>query len=92
MEWNGTVTPFSKWPTHFAAFVCVSVKPKVNVKPSVMKPAQRRKAAKVHSAVAEVKPLNSACQSPPSLLIPNKRLKVRFIYLSNSFVTAGLKK
>ncbi|CAM4732200.1 unnamed protein product [Leuciscus chuanchicus] len=52
------------------------VKPKVNVKPSVMKPAQRRKAAKVHSAVAEVKPLNATCQSPPSLLIPNKRLKV----------------
>lgn len=52
------------------------VKPKVNVKPSVMKPAQRRKAAKVHSAVAEVKPLNAACQSPSSLVIPNKRLKV----------------
>ncbi|KAK9966540.1 hypothetical protein ABG768_003647 [Culter alburnus] len=56
------------------------VKPKVNVKPSVMKPAaqstQKRKAAKVHSAVAEVKPLNAACLTPSSLVIPNKRLKV----------------
>lgn len=56
------------------------VKPKVNVKPSVMKPAaqptQKRKAAKVHSAVAEVKPLNTACQTPSSLVIPNKRLRV----------------
>ncbi|XP_058647935.1 zinc finger CCCH domain-containing protein 11A isoform X2 [Onychostoma macrolepis] len=56
------------------------VKPKVNVKPSVMKPAaqptQKRKAAKVHSAVAEVKPLNTACQTPSSLVIRNKRLRV----------------
>ncbi|XP_050978566.1 zinc finger CCCH domain-containing protein 11A isoform X3 [Labeo rohita] len=53
------------------------VKPKVNVKPSVMKPApqpsQKRKATKVHSAVAEVKPLNTACQTPSSLVAPNKR-------------------
>ncbi|XP_026131506.1 zinc finger CCCH domain-containing protein 11A-like isoform X1 [Carassius auratus] len=56
------------------------VKPKVNVKPSVIKPAaqptQKRKAARVHSAVAEVKPLNTACQSPSSLVIPNKHLKM----------------
>ncbi|XP_016393251.1 zinc finger CCCH domain-containing protein 11A-like [Sinocyclocheilus rhinocerous] len=56
------------------------VKPKVNVKPSVIKPAaqptQKRKAAKVHSAVAEVKPLNTACQTPSSLVIPNKHLRV----------------
>ncbi|XP_016150437.1 zinc finger CCCH domain-containing protein 11A-like isoform X1 [Sinocyclocheilus grahami] len=56
------------------------VKPKVNVKPSVVKPAaqptQKRKAAKIRSAVAEVKPLNTACQTPSSLVIPNKRLKV----------------
>ncbi|XP_073682005.1 zinc finger CCCH domain-containing protein 11A isoform X2 [Garra rufa] len=56
------------------------VKPKVNVKPSLMKPAaqpsQKRKAAKVHSAVAEVKPLNTACQTPSSLVVPSKRLKV----------------
>uniref|UniRef100_A0A8C2BP85 Zinc finger CCCH-type containing 11A n=1 Tax=Cyprinus carpio TaxID=7962 RepID=A0A8C2BP85_CYPCA len=56
------------------------VKPKVNVKPSVIKPAaqptQKRKAAKVYSAVAEVKPLNTACQTPSSLVIPNKQLKV----------------
>ncbi|KAK2874271.1 hypothetical protein Q8A67_021424 [Cirrhinus molitorella] len=55
------------------------VKPKVNVKPSVMKPAaqpsQKRKAAKVLSAVAEVKPLNTACQTPSSLVAPNKRFK-----------------
>ncbi|XP_067288543.1 zinc finger CCCH domain-containing protein 11A [Pseudorasbora parva] len=56
------------------------VKPKVNVKPSVMKPVaqstQKRKAAKVHSAVAEVKPLNTARQIHSSLVIPNKRVKV----------------
>ncbi|XP_016337900.1 zinc finger CCCH domain-containing protein 11A-like isoform X2 [Sinocyclocheilus anshuiensis] len=56
------------------------VKPKVNVKPSVVRPAaqptQKRKAAKICSAVAEVKPLNTACQTPSSLVIPNKRLKV----------------
>lgn len=56
------------------------VKPKVNVKPSVMKqaahPTQKRKAAKVHSAVAEVKPLNTACQTPSSLAISNKRVRV----------------
>ncbi|XP_059385465.1 zinc finger CCCH domain-containing protein 11A-like [Carassius carassius] len=56
------------------------VKPKVNVKPSVVKPAaqptQKRKTAKNHSAVAEVKPLNTAHQTPSSLVIPNKRLKV----------------
>ncbi|XP_052465732.1 zinc finger CCCH domain-containing protein 11A [Carassius gibelio] len=56
------------------------VKPKVNVKPSVVKPAaqptQKRKTAKNHSAVAEVKPLNTAYQTPSSLVIPNKRLKV----------------
>ncbi|XP_051528646.1 zinc finger CCCH domain-containing protein 11A-like [Myxocyprinus asiaticus] len=57
------------------------VKPKVNVKPSVMKPAAqldlKRKASKVHhSAVAEVKPLNTAHQTPSSLNIPNKRLKL----------------
>ncbi|TRY98306.1 hypothetical protein DNTS_022308 [Danionella cerebrum] len=56
------------------------VKPKVNVKPSVVKlvapAAQKRKAGKTHSAVAEVKPLNSACQAPLSQLSPNKRQKV----------------
>ncbi|XP_043107765.1 zinc finger CCCH domain-containing protein 11A [Puntigrus tetrazona] len=56
------------------------VKPKVNVKPSVMKPAtqpaQKRKAAKFHSAVAEVKPLNTACQTPSTLVTPSKRLRV----------------
>ncbi|XP_018978595.1 zinc finger CCCH domain-containing protein 11A-like [Cyprinus carpio] len=56
------------------------VKPKVNVKPSVVKlaaqPTQKRKAAKTHSAVAEVKPLNTVCHTPSSLVIPNKRLKV----------------
>lgn len=62
-----------------------------------MKPAaqstQKRKAAKVHSAVAEVKPLNAACHTPSSLVIPNKRLKVRFdLFLSNSCVAADLKK
>ncbi len=71
---------FSKWPTQSIAFACISVKPKVNVKPSVMKPAahptQKRKAAKVHSAVAEVKPLNTACQTPSSLVISNKRVRV----------------
>lgn len=56
------------------------VRPKVNVKPSVVKPAapsvQKRKAAKVHSAVAEVKPLNTTCQTPSSPVMPNKRLKM----------------
>ncbi|XP_051531951.1 zinc finger CCCH domain-containing protein 11A-like [Myxocyprinus asiaticus] len=57
------------------------VKPKVNVKPSVMKPAYqpelKRKASKVHhSAVAEVKPHNTAHQTPSLLDIPNKWLKV----------------
>lgn len=56
------------------------VKSKVNVKPSVKKratqPTQQRKAAKVNSAVAEVKPLNTACQTPSSLVIPNKRFRV----------------
>ncbi|XP_016392459.1 zinc finger CCCH domain-containing protein 11A-like isoform X2 [Sinocyclocheilus rhinocerous] len=51
------------------------VKPKVNVKPAAQ-PTQKRKAAKIRSAVAEVKPLNTACQTPSSLVIPNKRLKV----------------
>ncbi|KAF5891508.1 zinc finger CCCH domain-containing protein 11A isoform X1, partial [Clarias magur] len=54
----------------------LKVRPKLNVKPSVMKPAaqvkpgQKRKAAGIHcSAVAEVKPLNSLPSSgvePPS--------------------------
>ncbi|KAL0181231.1 hypothetical protein M9458_023637 [Cirrhinus mrigala] len=38
-------------------------------------PSQKRKATKVHSAVAEVKPLNTACQTPSSLVAPNKRHK-----------------
>ncbi|KAA0707724.1 Zinc finger CCCH domain-containing protein 11A [Triplophysa tibetana] len=49
------------------------VKPKVNVKPSVVKPAtqhpQKRKASKVH----QVKPLNTARQTPSAPVIPNKR-------------------
>ncbi|KAI7795019.1 zinc finger CCCH domain-containing protein 11A [Triplophysa rosa] len=54
------------------------VKPKVNVKPSVVKPAaqhpQKRNVSKVHhSAVAEVKPLNTARQTPSAQVIPNKR-------------------
>lgn len=72
---------FFKWPTQSIAFSYISVKSKVNVKPSVMKPAvqptQKRKAAKVNSAVAEVKPLNTARQTPSSLVIPSKRLRVR---------------
>ncbi|XP_051967718.1 zinc finger CCCH domain-containing protein 11A-like isoform X2 [Xyrauchen texanus] len=57
------------------------VKPKVNVKPSVMKPASqpelKRKASKVHhSAVAEVKPHNTAYQMPSLLEIPNKWIKL----------------
>lgn len=66
---EGTVTPAE-----------TKVKPKVNVKPSVVKPAapsaQKRKSVKVHSAVAEVKPLNTAVQTPSSLVMPNKRLKM----------------
>ncbi|XP_065097399.1 zinc finger CCCH domain-containing protein 11A [Paramisgurnus dabryanus] len=57
------------------------VKPKVNVKPSVMKPAvqpaQKRKVSKVHhSAIAEVKPLNAGCQTPSAPVMPNKRQKL----------------
>lgn len=57
------------------------VKPKVNVKPSVVKPAaqpaQKRKVSKVpHFAVAEVKPLNAARQTPSAPVIPNKRQKL----------------
>lgn len=63
------------------------MKPKVNVKPSVVKPpaqpAQKRKVSKVpHSAVAEVKPLNAARQTPSAPVFPNKRQKVRFCLLS----------
>ncbi|XP_056590653.1 zinc finger CCCH domain-containing protein 11A isoform X3 [Triplophysa dalaica] len=49
------------------------VKPKVNVKPSVVKPAtphpQKRKVSKVH----QVKPLYTARQTPSAPVIPNKR-------------------
>ncbi|KAM9444167.1 zinc finger CCCH domain-containing protein 11A isoform 2-T4 [Clarias gariepinus] len=56
----------------------LKVRPKLNVKPSVMKPAaqvkpgQKRKAAGIHcSAVAEVKPLNSL--PSPGVEPPSKR-------------------
>lgn len=61
--------------------VCFSVRPKLNVKPSVMKPAaqvkpgqKRKSAGTLCSAVAAVKPLNAA--PAPDVEPPCKRTQV----------------
>lgn len=62
--------------------VCISVRPKLNVKPSVMKPAaqlnpgKKRTAADINcSAVAAVKPLNAV--PAPDVEPPCKRTQVK---------------
>ena len=69
---------FTGYYLRFVFYCGFSVRPKLNVKPSVVKPAaevkpgQKRKAAE--TAVAAVKPLNSASRAHDNM--PSKRTAV----------------